>query len=103
MPMNPKPARCYPGLPPVSYASPDMGHGAPRVIQITRGESGYRPVLSRTSAAELNAEAGVTPQQAEAMLAGSMFGWDVPAADPRRYDADGRPIRNRMTTTAAAE
>ena len=28
----------------------------------------------------------------EAMKAGSMFGFQVPAADPRNYDADGKPV-----------
>ena len=27
------------------------------------------------------------------MVAGSMFGWQVPGADPKNYDEQGLPIR----------
>ena len=41
---------------------------------------------------EYNEKLGVTKAQAEAMVAGSMFGWHVPAADPKNYDKDGKLI-----------
>ncbi len=56
-------------------------------IIITRGESGYRPLASECDAATavrlFNEPLGITPEQVEAMLAGSMFGWDCPAANPK--------------------
>ena len=44
---------------------------------------------------EINREIGVTPAQAEAMKVGSMFGWNVPGADPKSYDEKGKPIPPR--------
>lgn len=32
----------------------------------------------------------ITKAEAEAMLVGSMFGWDCKGADPDNYDADGK-------------
>ena len=58
---------------------------APPVIAIKRGEMGYYPIFTRLSADELNASAGVTKTQAMAMHAGSMFGWNLPAAEPDNY------------------
>ena len=67
---------------------------------VTKGEKGYIPlnqrpegISTREGAALLNEPQGVTKAQAEAMKAGSLFGWDTPAADPRNYDDVGRPIR----------
>ena len=58
------PERCYSVL-----------SGSDEIIIIKRGE-----------------KLGVSRAQEEAMKAGSMFGFQVPAADPRNYDADGKPV-----------
>lgn len=44
-------------------------------------------------ASECNERGGVTKAQTAAMLAGSLFGWEVPAADPKNYDEQGQPIK----------
>ena len=85
------PERCYSVL-----------SGSDEIIIIKRGEKGYFktdiPVTdkdeARSIANEYNAKLGVSKAQEEAMKAGSMFGFQVPAADPRNYDADGKPVMN---------
>ena len=72
------------------------------VIIIKHGESGYYrceystedKAFNREFANDRNANLGVSKAQVEAMLAGSMYGWDVPAADPKSYDETGTPLRN---------
>ena len=72
------------------------------VIIIKHGESGYYrceystedKAFNREFANDRNANLGVSKAQIEAMLAGSMYGWDVPAADPKSYDVNGTPLRN---------
>jgi hypothetical protein len=52
------------------------------IIAIKKGESGYHPIYTPLSAEHLNEKEKPTLLQIECMVSGSMFGWDVPAADP---------------------
>lgn len=61
--------------------------GPPPVIGIKRGESGYYPIYTTKKADDLNRSLGVTKAQRDAMLAGSMFGWDTKGADPATWEA----------------
>ena len=70
---------------------------------VKKGESGYyrsdlTPVYGEDGkqfVEELNQKGGITKAQEAAMLAGSMFGWQAPAADPRNYDEQGQPIKRK--------
>lgn len=67
------------------------------IIRINCGESGYYKtdtiITSEEEAQAIvnkyNSKLGVTIAQRKAMEVGSMFGWNVPCADPNNYDADG--------------
>ncbi len=70
------------------------------LIGIKRGANGYLDVTvvkgtdrqdSRRRADKNNKRLGVTRAQEEAMLAGSLFGWDTPAAKPWNYEQNGNP------------
>ncbi len=84
------PDQCYSVL-------PDTGE----LIILRKGESEYYRTdidkgsreESRSVADEYNARLGISKAQEQAMSAGSMFGWTVPAADPKNYDESGQPIR----------
>ncbi len=74
------------------------------IIIVKKGEDGYyhtdRYGHDRQAAQaivdEYNKQLGVSKAQEAAMLAGSMFGWHVPNADPKNYDEQGHLInRNR--------
>ena len=64
-------------------ASRLLSDGSP--IFIRRGVSGYFPAAPGFDVDYFNAIHWITPAQIEAMEAGSMFGWEVPAADPDNW------------------
>lgn len=72
-----------------------------KIVVLKKGETGYYPTdipfKSKEEAREIvdhqNKMLGVTRAQEEAMKAGSMFGFAVPAADPKNYDDTGKPLR----------
>ena len=87
-----------PLLPLFCYAQkPSSGE----IIKIERGFKGHELATSlstddnaernRTIIDYHNRSMGVSRAQEEAMLAGSMFGWQTKAADPRSYDENGPP------------
>lgn len=84
-------ARILAALPEMCAAILPSTHEA---IVVKRGHAGHWPLPEGMTIERINAVFGATPQQIEAMLVGSMFGWDVPGADPARYDPGGRPRRS---------
>ncbi len=71
-------------------------------VLIRRGEDGYRP-WHAYDPDHFNQTLKVTPAQREAMIAGSMFGWDCPGANPENYDENGKPVsvsRRRLREVA---
>lgn len=70
------------------------------IVVLQKGQKGFAPTgkyaeneTPQECVDSLNAAMDVTKAQAAAMMAGSMFGWDAPAADPANYDDQGTPIR----------
>jgi hypothetical protein len=69
------------------------------IVMLKRGERGYFPQREENAPWDaknldyLNENLGVTKAQMEAMKAGSMFGWDVPASNPDNYDNEGNWIK----------
>lgn len=73
-------------------------------ILLHRGRKGYSMLYSIKTQAQadaFNAERQVTPAQLEAMICGSMFGFECPAADPANYDHLGNFKRGGGMTAIA--
>jgi len=72
-------------LPPKCYSVTDV-EDKDTLILIRAGLSGFQSILTAENpqrAADLfNKNLGVTKAQHDAMVAGSMFGWGCPGADP---------------------
>lgn len=92
---------------PLRSSLPDMAyvfveaHNCVGIVH--KGESGYIPTAiygatpaeTRAVIDKMNNAINVSKGQAEAMKCGSLFGWGVPGADPKNYDAEGKAIRNK--------
>ncbi len=72
--------KTFPGLPHHCYSKNEETSES---ILLIRGESGYKPAPYIADVAAHNKSLGVIPSQEEAMKVGSMFGWNVPGADPK--------------------
>ena len=93
------------GVIPLRSSLPEQCYGTlldtGKIVIYKRGETGYYktdiPYTTKEDARALvdehNARGGVSKAQEAAMAAGSMFGFDVPAADPANYDENGQPIK----------
>ena len=97
-----------PLLPPYCFSQlPSTGE----IIRIIRYEDGYRLTnIDRGSreenadyVEELNKSMGVTEAQEKAMSVGSMFGWNVPGANPSVYlKSDASPQRKDSVKSVSA-
>lgn len=69
------------GMPVICAAKTHDGNN----IVIKRGEMGYIPMPGDFDVVKYNRSLNVTASQVEAMLLGSMFGFDCPGADPTKH------------------
>jgi len=81
-----------------AYSHPVSGD----MIFVMVGRTGYWPkttlgiVDDDLTAEAWNEAHDISKGEAEAMFAGSMWGWDVPAAKASNYTRDGAPLFNKV-------
>lgn len=76
----------------VNPSEEDLPEAEQNILLVKRGEQGFWKSGDKggwSAAMALNERLGVTRGQAEAMLIGSMCGYDCPGADPTNYHDDG--------------
>lgn len=76
------------GLPEFCYCMDRVNNVS---ILVKRGEKGYYQMdydLTAEGCKFKNEQLGIDPFQVMAMSTGSMFGWDVPGADPEKWRQD---------------
>jgi hypothetical protein len=61
-------------------------------VLIMRGERGYWPWPPGIDPDAFNKQRGISAAQVEAMVCGSMFGFEVPGADPLNYLLHLEPV-----------
>ena len=100
---------CRPVLPSTAYVFLEHAEPGERIGAVKRGIQGYwRTTLddaswtareARDEVRRLNELLHISPLLQECMLAGSIFGFDVPAANPAHYDAAARARLERTYWT----
>lgn len=82
------------GLPRSCYYN-DLGYPVAKPVLLTFGLSGFIPVgpgLDGKDYRELNKSLGIDEPTAEAMLAGSMWGWDTSGTNPKKYKSKAEAV-----------
>jgi len=80
----------FEGLPELCYSIEPLSG---KTIILQRGQKGYNNLencYEQMNPDEINEKLGITKAQSAAMLTGSMFGWDIPGANPEAYDENGK-------------
>lgn len=85
-------------LPEVSFAYlPATGE----IVKIKKGENGYYPMPNldgKYTVDEMNEAFDVTKPQAEAMYHASVYGWHIPASNPKMWDEKEKEMGEKIYT-----